>query len=338
MSEQFFSRGVAQVAPGISRVALPIGLNGIETVNSYLIEDGDNLTILDCGLWRPEPDDQGLRALETALNAAGYVLGDVSRVIITHAHIDHYGLTGRLMELSGAELWMHQTTDLDTEKYRHPQTAEQRRRDTYADHGVPESELDTVAASLAKWMPYLYSVVEASTRLSGGETFTVGSREMKVLHTPGHSTGHICLWSPTDGLLFSGDHLLGGITPPVTFERGFDANPLESYLASLALVRDLRPSLVLPGHGKAFSEGARRVEAILRNKQRRLDQIRAMIETRPCTVTDIASALVAKAIVPHQRNMALAETLAHIACLRYRGIVERRTRPDGVYEWFAVQQ
>ncbi len=338
MNDSMFSSGVAQVAPGITRVALPIGVNGIETVNSYLIEDGDDLTVVDCGLWRPEPDDQGLQALESAMNSAGYVLGDISRVVITHAHIDHYGLTGRLMELSGAELWMHQATDLDTEKYRHPETAELRRRDTYADHGVPESELATVAASLNRWMPYLHSVVEASRRLSGGETFTVGSRELTVLHTPGHSLGHICLWSATDGLLFSGDHVLGGVTPPVTFERGFDANPLEGYLASLTLVRDLRPQLVLPGHGKAFAEGARRVDAILRNKQRRLDQIRTMIESRPCTVTDIASMLVAGTIVPHQRNMALAETLAHIACLRYRGIVERRIRPDGIYEWYAVDR
>lgn len=336
MSEAAFAQGTKSVAPGITRVALPVGVNDIETVNSYLIEDGDDLTIVDCGLWRPEPDDQGLRALEAALNENGYVLADISRVLVTHAHIDHYGLTGRLMEISGAELWMHQTTDLDTEKYRHPETAELRRRDMYADHGVPEAELPHVAAGLKTWLPYLHSVVEASKRLQGGEEFTVGSRTMQVLHTPGHSLGHVCLYSPTDGLLFSGDHVLGGVTPPVTFERGFDANPLESYLAALTLVRDLRPELVLPGHGRAFSQGARRIDAILRSKNRRLEQIHAMIAQRPCTVTDIADKLVATAIIPHQRNMALAETLANIACLRYRGLVERRIRKDGVYEWYST--
>lgn len=333
-----FTTGVAQVAPGITRVALPIGLNDIETVNSYLLEDGDDLTVLDCGLWRPDPDDQGLKVLERALNEAGYVLADINRLIVTHAHIDHYGLAGRLMELSGAELWMHQATDLDCEKYRHPDTAEMRKRDTYADHGVPEDELAAVSSGLNDWLPYLHSVVEASRRLSGGETFTAGSRELSVVHTPGHSLGHICLWSPGDGLLFSGDHVLGGLTPPVTFERGFDANPLESYLASLTLVRDLRPQLVLPGHGKAFGEGARRVDSLLRTKQRRLDQVLGMIESRPCTVSQIAEHLVAHTLVPHQRTKALAETLAYIGCLRYRGLVERRVRADGIYEWYAVRQ
>jgi glyoxylase-like metal-dependent hydrolase (beta-lactamase superfamily II) len=321
---------------GIDRVALPVGLNQIESVNSYLLADGDRVTIVDCGIWRPEEDDDGLGALGRGLNRAGYALADISRIIVTHAHIDHYGLAGRLMELTGAELWMHAYTDLDCEKYRHPETARARRRDTYSDHGVPADELDAVSGSLAPWLPYLHSVVEASTRLKGGERIAVGSRTLEVLHTPGHSLGHVCLWAAQDGLLFSGDHLLGGVTPPVTFERGFDANPMGSYLDSLRLVAELSPRLVLPGHGQPFGEGTRRTEAIVRNKLRRLGAIRAMIEQRPCTVTDVADALVSNAIVPSQRNMALAETLAHIAYLRHSGVVERRVRPDGVYEWYAT--
>ncbi|HET9565360.1 MAG TPA: MBL fold metallo-hydrolase [Mycobacterium sp.] len=58
-----------------------------------------------------------------------------------------------------------------------------------------------------------------------------------------HSLGHICLWSQTDRLLFSGDHLLPAVTPPVTFERGFDKDPLRSYLASLKLVAERDPML-----------------------------------------------------------------------------------------------
>jgi glyoxylase-like metal-dependent hydrolase (beta-lactamase superfamily II) len=326
----------AVAGPGVTRVALPIGVNAVESVNMNVIADGDHVTIVDCGVWRPDLPDGGIGALEAGLEASGYALRDVSRIIVTHAHIDHYGLAGRLMELTGAPLLMHAMTDLDCEKYRHPDTARARRRDTYADHGVSETERTDLADHLTRWLPYLHSVVEASQRLRGGETLQIGGDAWHVVHTPGHSLGHVCLWSPTRELLLSGDHLLPGITPPVTFERGFDADPLRSYLDSLRRIAALSPQLVHPGHGRPFGDAVGRIEAILRNKVRRLERVRAAIRERPCTVTELADLLVAKAILPHQRQLAISETLAHIAYLRWSGAVERRTRPDGVYEWYAT--
>jgi len=321
---------------GVTRVALPVGIHGVETVNAYVLADGERVTLVDPGVWRADPDDDGLAALERGLRGAGFELRDVSRVVVTHAHIDHYGLAGRVLELTGAELWMHAMTDLDCEKYRHPDTAMARRRDMYTDHGVPEPQSAELAEHLGRWLPYLYSVVEASRRVRGGERLAVGGRDWELVHTPGHSLGHVCLWSGTDRVLLSGDHLLPGVTPPVTFERGFDADPLRSYLDSLRRVAERDPALVLPGHGQPFANGTARIEAIIRNKVRRMTAIRAMIAERPCTVTEIADRLVAKAIRADQRQLALSETLAHIAYLRWSGLVERRTRPDGVYEWYAT--
>jgi glyoxylase-like metal-dependent hydrolase (beta-lactamase superfamily II) len=323
-------------ADGISRVVLPIGVNAVESVNCYVLPDGDRVTVVDCGVWRPDLPDGGLAALEAGLQGAGYALTDVGRIVVTHAHIDHYGLAGRLMELTGAELAMHAMTDLDCEKYRHPDTARARRRDTYADHGVSEDERGDLAHHLTRWLPYLHSVVEASRRLRGGEELSIGGDAWQVVHTPGHSLGHVCLWSPARGVLLSGDHLLPGITPPVTFERGFDADPLRSYLTSLRMVADLRPQVVLPGHGTPFGDPQGRIEAILRTKVRRLEKIRRAIRERPRSIVELADLLVAKAILAHQRQLAINETLAHVAYLRWSGVVERRTRPDGIYEWYST--
>jgi glyoxylase-like metal-dependent hydrolase (beta-lactamase superfamily II) len=331
-------REVGEVVEGITRIPLPIGLHGIDTVNAYALADGDRVTIVDCGVWRPDPADDGMPALRAGLRSAGYELTDVSRIVVTHAHIDHYGLAGRLMELTGAQLWMHALTDLDCEKYRHPDTAVARRRDTYADHGLPATELPSVAHGLRDWMPYLYSVVEASTRLRGGERIIIGGRDWEVVHTPGHSVGHVCLWSPDLETVFSGDHLLPGVTPPVTFERGFDADPMRSYLDSLRRIEELRAGLVLPGHGRPFTDAQRRIEAIVRSKMRRLDGIRQTIQNRPATVVEIIDRVFSRVMVTYQRSFALAETLAHIAYLRTAGEVERRTRPDGVYEWYPVRR
>jgi glyoxylase-like metal-dependent hydrolase (beta-lactamase superfamily II) len=322
--------------PAVTRITLPIGVNAVDSVNCYVLADGDRVTIVDCGVWRPDLPDGGLAALEAGLEGAGYALRDVSRVMVTHAHIDHYGLAGRLMELTGAELSMHAMTDLDCEKYRHPDTARARRRDTYEDHGVPASERMDLVDHLTRWLPYLHSVVEASRRLRGGEELAIGGDRWEVVHTPGHSLGHVCLWSPARGLLLSGDHLLPSITPPVTFERGFDADPLRSYLESLRLIAERRPRLVYPGHGTPFGDAVGRIEAIRRTKLRRLERIRRAIAEQPRSVTELADLLVAKAILAHQRQLAINETLAHVAYLRWSGAVERRTRPDGVYEWYAT--
>jgi glyoxylase-like metal-dependent hydrolase (beta-lactamase superfamily II) len=321
---------------GLTRVALPVGVNAVDSVNMHVLADGGSVTLVDCGVWRPDLPDGGLAAVEAGVEAAGYALRDVARIVVTHAHIDHYGLAGRLMETTGAELAMHTLTDLDCEKYRHPDIARARRRDTYADHGVSEAERTDLADHLTRWLPYLHSVVEASQRLRGGEELLIGGDRWAVVHTPGHSLGHVCLWSSSRRVLLSGDHLLPGITPPVSFERGFDADPLRSYLDSLRRIADLRPRLVLPGHGRPFGDVAGRIEAILRNKVRRLETIRRAIREQPSSVTELADRLVAKAVLAHQRQLAISETLAHIAYLRWSGVVERRTRPDGVYEWYAT--
>jgi glyoxylase-like metal-dependent hydrolase (beta-lactamase superfamily II) len=328
----------AEAEPGVTRVTLPIGANAVESVNMYVLADGDKVTIVDCGVWRPDLPDGGLRALEAGLEGAGYALADVSRIVVTHAHIDHYGLAGRLMELTGADLSMHAMTDLDCEKYRHPDTATARRRDTYEDHGVSAPERSDLAEHLTRWLPYLYSVVEASTRFRGSEQLQIGGDRWEVVHTPGHSLGHVCLWSPARGLLLSGDHLLPGITPPVTFERGFDSDPLRSYLDSLRLIAGRRPQLVYPGHGRPFGNPVGRIEAIMRNKVRRLEKVWQSILERPSTVTELADRLVSKAILSHQRQLAINETLAHVAYLRWSRLVERRTRTDGVYEWFPLSR
>ena len=74
----------------------------------------------------------------------------------------------------------------------------------------------------------------------------------------------------------------------------------------------------------------------MRNKVRRLDRIRKAIQEGPCTVGALTDRLVARAILAHQRQLAINETLAHIAYLRWSGLIERRIRPDGVYEWFST--
>jgi glyoxylase-like metal-dependent hydrolase (beta-lactamase superfamily II) len=110
----------------------------------------------------------------------------------------------------------------------------------------------------------------------------------------------------------------------VSFERGFDADPLRSYLDSLRLIADLRPALVYPGHGRPFGDAAGRIEAILRNKLRRLETIRRAIRERPRPSPSSPTAWSPRRAGPPAPAGDLRD-LAHIAYLRWSGC---RGAPD----------
>lgn len=333
---------VAEVAPEVFRLALPLGIHGVPTVSAYLLRGDDADTLVDCGIAvaTEEPggaaERDGTEAVTAALAAVGSSLERLERLVVTHAHIDHFGIAGELVRRSGADLWMHRRTDLDLAKYGDPDEAVDRRTLMLADHGVYGRELTEASEGLLDWMPVMPSIGRPSTFLEGGERFDAGGRTWEVVHTPGHSPGHVCLWDARARLLCSGDHLLQIVSPPVTFERGFETDPMGSYLASLERVRNLAPDLVLPGHGTPFRDGARRAEAIAAGKRRRLAQVRDLVTARPRTVPELTADLFGSArLTGAQRHFVMAEILAYLAYHEARGVLRRTRRPDGVFLWSA---
>jgi glyoxylase-like metal-dependent hydrolase (beta-lactamase superfamily II) len=327
-----------EVTPGVFRVMLPLGIHGIPTVNGYLIADAHSATLVDCGIWTGDTGDRGTHVLQQGLDECGFTLAQLRRLVITHAHIDHYGIAGEVVRHSGADLWMHALTRLDIAKYRDPEAAVSRRQKMLGDHGMYGSELERASAGLRDWMPVMPSIAEPNTRLHGGECFTADGRTWEVIHTPGHSPGHVCLWSAADKILISGDHLLPRVTSPVTFERGFERDPMSSYLNSLQRVAELAPATVLPGHGEPFPDGARRAEAVMRTKRRRLEEVRQIIETEPLPAAEIAFRLFGKRLSGSAQHFAMAEVLAFLAYYDVRGLAQRVRGPDGVFRWYPVHR
>jgi glyoxylase-like metal-dependent hydrolase (beta-lactamase superfamily II) len=125
----------------------------------------------------------------------------------------------------------------------------------------------------------------------------------------------------------------------VTFERGFEPDPMGSYLESLDRVRDLAPDLVLPGHGTPFRDGARRAESIAAAKLRRLTRVRELVESRPRTVPELTAELFGGApLTGSQRHFVTAEILAYLAYHEARRVLARTRRPDGVFLWSMDEQ
>jgi len=239
---------------------------------------------------------------------------------------------------SGGDLWMHRRTELDLAKYADPDEAVDRRELMLADHGLFGPELTDTATGLREWIPVMPSIGRPSVLLDGGERIVAGDRSFEVVPTPGHSPGHICLWSAAERILCSGDHLLQVASPPVTFERGFERDSMGSYLESLEPVELLDPALVLPGHGRPFTDGGRRARTIARGKRRRLGEVRELIEARAWTVTELTEHLHPGPLAGGQRHFVMAELLADLAYHEVRGVLERNRRADGVFVWSAARR
>jgi glyoxylase-like metal-dependent hydrolase (beta-lactamase superfamily II) len=327
---------VAEVAPDVHLLALPLGIQGIPTLSAYLLRGPSGDTLVDCGI-AAGPGEEACAALDAALRACGSAVEQLARLVVTHAHIDHFGLAGEVVRRSGGDLCMHRRTDLDLAKYGEPDEAVDRRELMLADHGLFGPELTASATGLREWMPVMPSIGRPTVLLDGGERIAAGDRVWEVVPTPGHSPGHVCLWSPVDRLLCSGDHLLQVASPPVTFERGFERDPMGSYLESLERVAQLEPELVLPGHGPPFPDGARRARVIARGKTRRLDRVRELVEAAPTTVTELAEALHPGPLSGAQRHFVMAELLADLAYHEVREALQRNRRPDGVFVWSAAR-
>jgi glyoxylase-like metal-dependent hydrolase (beta-lactamase superfamily II) len=317
-------------AKDVFRLVLPLPFPGLHRVNAYVLADADGATLVDCGIHDPAPErDHGWEDLVEALAACDLRPQDVGRLVITHPHIDHYGMAARFVEETGCELWMHEMAQPELQLYRDPAAAAERLRTMLSDHGVGEEEVDELTA-FEDWRSFVSGVVDATKWLRGGESFSAGERTWEIVYTPGHSVAHVCPWTAEGRLLISGDHLLPTITPHIDFKRG-DEDPLGEFLASLERVETLEPALVLPGHGHPFEDGATRARVVLRHHDRRLGSILQVIRREPRTASEITNEIFGTTLLHFERRLALGEALAHLAYLRKRGEVERIARDDGTF-------
>ena len=319
-------------APGVFRLVLPLPWPGLDRVNAYLLEGTDGCTLVDAGMFLPDIEHQGWDDVAAAFAACGHEPSDVTRLVISHTHIDHYGMVGRFVEATGCEFWAHTAADRDIDLYEHPEERVRRLRELFTDHGVVAAELDELT-QFEDWGRFISGVVVPTHHVDDGDVVAVGEREWQVIYTPGHSENHICLWSPTDRLLISGDHLLPTITPHIDYERHGEKDPLGDFLDSLAKVEKLDPAISLPGHGAPFEEGAERARIVARHHDRRLGSILQVVRHDPHTAEEITQQIFGSTLLNFQKRLALGEALAHIRYLSRRGEIERVKGADGIWRY-----
>jgi len=219
-----------EILSGLYQLKVPIPDNPLGWVLPYLIPGDDGYTLVDSGWNTPE----AFAALEQELRELHLTFNDIKRLLVTHVHPDHYGLAGRIKEVCGAQVIIHQRErDFIRSRYREPGQLLERMAAWLSEHGVPKEEMsDLKGASMParQWVV----PVEPDAVLWGGETLDFGFYKFEVLWTPGHSPGHICFYERTQRIILTGDHVLPTITPNVSLHPQQMGNPLGDYLASLA--------------------------------------------------------------------------------------------------------
>jgi glyoxylase-like metal-dependent hydrolase (beta-lactamase superfamily II) len=315
---------VEQLAADLWSVPVPIPNNPLRYVSSYAFApSGGGLVLLDTG-WAA---DSAWTALVAGLSSIGAALTDVRGVLVSHMHLDHSGLAGRVREASGAWIAMHpaDTAIIANATRRDPAFAVAREAGFLVALGASAEEA-AAAVGPAEGYRGFSGIAVPDRELADGELADVPGWRLRAVHTPGHTPGHVCFVDELSQRLFAGDHILPRITPNISVHAVEQGNPLFEYLKSLAKVRDLDVDEIMPAHEWRFRGLAERADGIAAHHERRLAELLAAIAAHPdATSWDLAGLLTWSRPWDQYRGRmrisAVTETAAHVIELVRRGLV-----------------
>jgi glyoxylase-like metal-dependent hydrolase (beta-lactamase superfamily II) len=285
-----------RVLPGVWRLRMPLPWPGVPHGNAFAVAADGGIVLFDTGY----ADSDGARPLELALAQVGFALSDVRLVVCTHAHSDHYGLAGPVIDAAGCELWMHPAWEHIKASADDPDAALDRRIEVARQSGVPQAALAEYERSRRGAPTGIARVVEPDRQLLPGVEIETNLGAWQVHETPGHAPSHVVLHEPESGLLISGDHVLGRVSP--FFDHGHSPDPVGEFLASLDAVSALDIGLCLAGHGRPFRDVPAKAEANRTLIQEHLDRVRAVVTSEPRTAFEV----VAEIVGPENLNPATA--------------------------------
>lgn len=239
---------------------------------------------------------------------------DLTHILITHGHIDHFGGLHYVRQRSPAPIGVHEL-DLRvlTGYEERVATMAGRLRQYFIEAGAPDSErqdlldLYLLGKQLFRSIPVEFTFEAAGMRIG----------PLQLTHVPGHAAGQVTL--RCDGVLLSADHVLPVTSPHLAPERLSLNTGMGHYLESVRQTwRAARPiRLVLGGHEAPFSDLAGRIGEIWGLYQTRLGRVLELLD-EPRTIYDLAERLFG-ATAGYHRLLALEEAGAYVEYLQQRG-------------------
>jgi glyoxylase-like metal-dependent hydrolase (beta-lactamase superfamily II) len=178
--------------------------------------------------------------------------------------------------------------------------------------GVHASEADKVAP------------VSPDFTFQHGDVIPFGDRRLEVIHTPGHSSGHCCFLLRPEGVLFTGDHILGTGTSIIVPPDG----DMELYMRSLASLLSYPVKIICPGHGPVVWNARKKIEEYIEHRTQRekaiLEGVRSGIRR-----TEQLVAAIYTDIPESFHGMAYFSVEAHLVKLIREGRIRRLQGDEG---------
>jgi glyoxylase-like metal-dependent hydrolase (beta-lactamase superfamily II) len=317
--------------PEITQVKVPLPFP-LRFVNSYVIRGKDGVTVIDPGLHTEEAE----RVWDAALKELGLRMGDIVRIVLTHYHPDHYGLSGWMQEKSGASVYLSAMgLNMARRFWGEDQSMSKDLIELFRRHGLDEETLVSMYDHMGNFTPLVSPQPQVIT-LEPGQYVRLGDRDYLAILTPGHAEGHLCFYDETERVMFCGDHVLPKITPNVSYlPNCAEDNPLMSFMESLDQVSRFPVTKAYPGHRDPFETFAERTQEIIRHHHERLDKMRAALST-PKTAYMVCRETFGDKLSLHQLRFALAETIAHLVYLQKNGSVRWLEQSSGSIYFQAV--
>ena len=313
----------------ILRIPTPTSFD-VGDINSYVIlpETGSKeLVLIDTGVGTEE----AWQGLQAGLGEVGYSIADITLLLLTHAHTDHFGQASRIREASGCQIWGHENVSSTVDGFLPSPERIAVERAFLQRFGFSEAMYDK-AYDYRAYIADIFKPCELDRELKDDDIVAINGFDLKVIHTPGHCPEEVVFWQSQSRQMFSGDHLLPNVTPVCLLDipespKGKRSHALSQYYRSADKVIPYDIAQIYPSHGDVFQDHRELIAGYKLSTERRLLKISKILQLHGMlTPLEVGQYLFPK-VWEAQLYAVISEVMGHLDLLLDEGFV--MTREEG---------